>query len=138
MREAEVDLSRVAWRTSSYSGNGSNCVEVGVWRTSSYSGNGSDCVEVGAWAKSSHSNGANGCVEVGAWTTSSHTGNGADCVEGAAVGGAEQAASGGVADVGRVILVRDSKDRDGGVLAVDEDEWRAFIAGIKDGDFSPA
>jgi hypothetical protein len=102
VREAEVDLSRVAWRTSSYSGNGSNCVEVGFWRTSIYSGNGSDCVE------------------------------------GAAVGGAEQAASGGVADIGRVILVRDSKDRDGGVLAVDEDEWRAFIAGIKDGDFSPA
>jgi hypothetical protein len=35
----------IAWRTSSYSGNGGACVEVG-WRTSSYSGNGGDCVEV--------------------------------------------------------------------------------------------
>ncbi|MCA1606633.1 MAG: DUF397 domain-containing protein [Acidobacteria bacterium] len=32
----------IAWRTSSYSPNGGDCVEVG-WRTSSYSGN---CVEV--------------------------------------------------------------------------------------------
>jgi hypothetical protein len=35
----------ILWRTSSYSANGSACVEVG-WRTSSYSGNGSACVEV--------------------------------------------------------------------------------------------
>ncbi len=35
----------IAWRTSSYSANGGNCVEVG-WRTSSYSGNGGNCVEV--------------------------------------------------------------------------------------------
>ncbi len=35
----------VVWHTSSYSGNGGTCVEVG-WRTSSYSGNGGDCVQV--------------------------------------------------------------------------------------------
>jgi len=35
----------IAWRTSSHSPNGGDCVEVG-WRTSSYSGNGGDCVEV--------------------------------------------------------------------------------------------
>ncbi len=46
-----MDVTGVAWRKSSYSGdNGGNCVEVGtVWRTSSYSGdNGGACVEVGA------------------------------------------------------------------------------------------
>ncbi|MCA1675098.1 MAG: DUF397 domain-containing protein [Actinobacteria bacterium] len=32
----------IVWRTSSYSGNSGNCVEVG-WRTR---GNGGDCVEV--------------------------------------------------------------------------------------------
>jgi hypothetical protein len=32
------------WRKSSYSNNGTDCVE--VWRKSSYSDNGSDCVEV--------------------------------------------------------------------------------------------
>ena len=37
----------IVWRTSSYSPNGGDCVEVG-WRTSSYSGNGGDCVEVAA------------------------------------------------------------------------------------------
>ncbi|MGH3800581.1 MAG: DUF397 domain-containing protein [Pseudonocardiaceae bacterium] len=35
----------IVWHTSSYSGSGGDCVEVG-WRTSSYSGSGSDCVEV--------------------------------------------------------------------------------------------
>jgi Domain of unknown function (DUF397) len=46
MRVSEMDPSRLAWRTSSYSGNGSSCVEVAAWRTSSYCGNGSSCVEV--------------------------------------------------------------------------------------------
>ncbi|WP_020573481.1 DUF397 domain-containing protein [Actinopolymorpha alba] len=46
MRVPEMDPSRLKWRTSSYSGNGSSCVEVAAWRTSSHSGNGSSCVEV--------------------------------------------------------------------------------------------
>jgi hypothetical protein len=46
VRVTDVDKLRLSWRTSSYSGNGSNCVEVAAWRTSSYSGNGSNCVEV--------------------------------------------------------------------------------------------
>jgi hypothetical protein len=33
------------WRTSSFSSNGSNCVEVS-WRKASFSSNGSSCVEV--------------------------------------------------------------------------------------------
>ncbi|MFI6455042.1 DUF397 domain-containing protein [Streptosporangium amethystogenes] len=41
-----MDTSRIEWRKSSRSGNGSDCVEVGVWRESSLSGNGPDCVEV--------------------------------------------------------------------------------------------
>ncbi|WP_433359247.1 DUF397 domain-containing protein [Streptosporangium sp. CA-115845] len=40
------DLSQVTWRKSSRSGNGQNCVEVGVWQKSSFGGNGQDCVEV--------------------------------------------------------------------------------------------
>lgn len=39
-----IDVGR--WRTSSYTGNGQDCVEVAPWRTSSYSGNGQNCVEV--------------------------------------------------------------------------------------------
>jgi hypothetical protein len=49
-----MDLTRIRWRKSSYSGaDGGNCVEVGTgtrvkWRKSSHSGpNGGDCVEVG-------------------------------------------------------------------------------------------
>jgi hypothetical protein len=43
------DLSRAAWRTSSYSGQNGSCVEVAVvpaWHTSTYSGQNGDCVEV--------------------------------------------------------------------------------------------
>jgi hypothetical protein len=45
-----MDLSEVAWRKASYSGdNGGNCIEVGVWRKASHSGgNGGGCIEVGA------------------------------------------------------------------------------------------
>jgi hypothetical protein len=43
-----VDVTRAAWRKSSYSSaNGGNCVEVAAWRKSSRStGNGGECVEV--------------------------------------------------------------------------------------------
>ncbi len=45
------DLSAAAWRKSSYSHAGGNCVEVAVlgpaaWRKSSYSTSGDNCVEV--------------------------------------------------------------------------------------------
>ncbi|HUK71160.1 MAG TPA: DUF397 domain-containing protein [Streptosporangiaceae bacterium] len=36
---------------------------------------------------------------------------------------------------GRLILMRDSKNPEGPVLAFTEAEWRAFIAGVKDGEF---
>lgn len=39
------DLPGVTWRTSSYTNNGGECVEVGRWTRSSYSNNGGDCVE---------------------------------------------------------------------------------------------
>ena len=45
------------------------------------------------------------------------------------------AASKHKADAGRLILMRDSKNPDGPVLAFTEAEWRAFIAGVKDGEF---
>jgi hypothetical protein len=44
-----MDLNRIAWRKASHSsGNGGNCVEVGItWRKASHStGNGGNCVEV--------------------------------------------------------------------------------------------
>ena len=46
---ATCDLSHAAWRTSSYSGQNGNCIEVAVvptWQISTYSGQNSDCVEV--------------------------------------------------------------------------------------------
>jgi hypothetical protein len=58
-------------------------------------------------------------IEAG-WRTSSYTGNGGgNCVE--------------VADTARAVVVRDTKDRDGGTLAFTADAWRAFAMGLKRG-----
>jgi hypothetical protein len=52
------------------------------------------------------------------WRTSSYTGNGGgNCVE--------------VADAASVVLVRDTKDRDGAVLAVPAGAWQAFTATLR-------
>lgn len=40
-----------------------------------------------------------------------------------------------VAFVGGAIALRDSKNRDGGVLIFTPDEWDAFISGAKDNEF---
>ncbi len=53
------------------------------------------------------------------WRTSSYTGNGGgNCVE---VGQADKPA----------ILVRDTKDRNGGTLAFPTEAWSAFLVDIK-------
>jgi len=36
---------------------------------------------------------------------------------------------------GMLVLVRDSKDRDGPILVFTGDEWVAFVNGVKDGEF---
>jgi hypothetical protein len=52
------------------------------------------------------------------WRTSSRSGNnGGQCVE--------------VADAARVVLVRDTKDRDGGTLAFTAEAWRVFAGALK-------
>jgi Domain of unknown function (DUF397) len=94
----DQDLSRAAWRKSSYSNNGGSCVEVAaVWRTSSHSGNGGSCVEVAhalVWQKSTHSNDGGNCVEV--------------------------------AGTGPAVAVRDSKNPDGPTLAFTPAQWHTF------------
>ncbi|MFI6457204.1 DUF397 domain-containing protein [Streptosporangium amethystogenes] len=91
-----LDLSQVTWRKSSRSGNGQDCVEVGVWQKSSLSGNGQNCVEV-------------------------------------ALADSLQAEAEPRPDAERLVLVRDSKDPEGPVLAFTPGEWDAFITGIKRG-----
>ena len=77
-----------------------------TWRKSSYSSaNGGACVEVGVWRKASYS-----------------SANGGNCVE-VARGPAS------------AVAVRDSKDPDGPRLVVTPDEWRAFAAAVKAGEF---
>jgi len=52
------------------------------------------------------------------WRKSSYSGaNGGNCVE--------------VADDARVVLVRDTTDRDGGTLAFTPDAWAEFITAAK-------
>ena len=52
------------------------------------------------------------------WRTSSYTGGSGNCVEVAP------------ASAGGSVLVRDTKDREGPVLAVPATAWRAFLADI--------
>jgi hypothetical protein len=40
-----------------------------------------------------------------------------------------------IATLERVVGVRDSKDREGPVLIFRFDEWNAFLAGVRDGEF---
>lgn len=54
------------------------------------------------------------------WRTSSWSGSGANCVE----------AGAGSVPVRRV-AVRDSKDREGGMLVFDAPDWAAFLASVR-------
>lgn len=63
------------------------------------------------------------------WRKSSYSGgNGGTCVEIAVVAGSKEGSD-------RVIAVRDSKDPDGAALIFTPDEWHAFTAGVRDGEF---
>lgn len=64
-----------------------------------------------------------------AWRKSSHSGNnGGQCVEVALHAG----------NVSAACLIRDSKDPSGPVLAFTPEEWRAFAARVKAGEFDLA
>ena len=71
------------------------------------------------WRKSSYSGSSGGnCVEVASWRKSSHSGgSGGDCVE--------------VAEGASAVVVRDTKDRDGGTLAFTAGAWAAFTASLR-------
>ena len=74
------------------------------------------------WFKSSHSNGHSHCVEV-AWRKSSHSQVNGHCVE--------------TAQAGERVLVRDSKNPDGGMLAFSTDAWHEFTTMIKNDVIMP-
>lgn len=57
-----------------------------------------------------------------AWRMSSHSGQNGSCVE---VAG----------NLPGIVVVRDSKDRDGPVLAIGPAEWRSFTDLVKTGQF---
>ncbi|GIE92543.1 DUF397 domain-containing protein [Paractinoplanes rishiriensis] len=57
------------------------------------------------------------------WHKSTRSGgNGGDCVEVAV-------------NLPGVVAVRDTKDRAGAALVFTHTEWRAFLAGVRDGEF---
>jgi hypothetical protein len=67
------------------------------------------------WRKSSYSANGGDCVEVG-WRTSSYSANGGSCVEVA---------------TGASILIRDTKDREGGTLAAPAAAWRELLSRLR-------
>ncbi|GAA2880599.1 DUF397 domain-containing protein [Streptosporangium fragile] len=56
------------------------------------------------------------------WKKSARSAAGGNCVEVASLGGGH-------------VGVRDSKDRSGPVLVFTPEEWKAFVGGVKDGEF---
>jgi hypothetical protein len=63
------------------------------------------------------------------WRKSSYSGgNGGTCVEVAVLPGSKEGSD-------RVIAVRDSKNPDGPALVFTSDEWKAFTAGVNNGEF---
>ncbi|HSZ29200.1 MAG TPA: DUF397 domain-containing protein [Pseudonocardiaceae bacterium] len=70
------------------------------------------------WHTSSYSTTHGDCVQVG-WRTSSYSTNEGACVE--------------VAPAPERVLVRDSKNPDGPVLALPTPAWRAFLTTVPDG-----
>jgi hypothetical protein len=66
------------------------------------------------------------------WRKSSRSsGNGGACVEVAVLPGSKEGSD-------RVIAVRDSKNPGGSALIFTPAEWRAFTAGVHDGEFDLA
>jgi Domain of unknown function (DUF397) len=67
-----------------------------------------------------------------AWRKSTYSGgNGGTCVEVAVVPGSKEGSD-------HVIALRDSKNPDGPALIFTLDEWKAFTAGVNDGEFDLA
>jgi hypothetical protein len=69
------------------------------------------------WRTSSYTGTNGNCVEIAAWRKSSYSGTNGDCVE--------------VDGAARAVLVRDTKDRDGGALGFSADAWTAFTTSLK-------
>jgi Domain of unknown function (DUF397) len=69
------------------------------------------------WRKASYSNGSGECVEVGLWRKASYSNGQGNCVE--------------LADGTSVVLVRDTKNRDGGTLVFTANAWRAFARSFR-------
>jgi hypothetical protein len=79
------------------------------------------------WRKSTFSGGAGMCVEV--FRKSSFSGTGGSCVDVARP-------EGDTLSEDSITKVRDTKDNETGpVLSFTEDEWQAFINGVKAGEF---
>jgi hypothetical protein len=63
------------------------------------------------------------------WRKSSYSGgNGGTCVEVAVLPGSKEGSD-------QVVAVRDSKNPDGPALVFTSDQWKAFTAGVNNGEF---
>ena len=70
-----------------------------------------------AWRVATYTGSSGSCVEVASWRVASCTSGNGNCVE--------------VGDADRAILVRDTKDRDGGTLTFTAATWQSFANSLK-------
>lgn len=70
-----------------------------------------------AWRVATYTGGNGNCVEVASWRVATYTGSSGDCVE--------------VGDTDSAVLVRDTKDRDGGTLTFTTATWRSFTDSLR-------
>lgn len=107
-------------------------MESSTWRKSSYSQVGSNCLEV-TWAKSSHSQGNGNCLEAKFQKSSYSNSSSGNCLE--ARFHKSSYSNGCACEPDDTIIVRDSKNPEGGVLEFSPDSWLSFLAGIKSNEF---
>lgn len=126
-------MATLAWRTSSYSENGANCVEVAInGRKSSYSGQGTNCVEVapaavGVLLRDTKDRGTGPVI---AFTPQQWAAFLAE-VATDRVPGANGCVEVIRTDTGVQMLATASDVR----LRFTQSEWTAFRAGVRDGEF---
>lgn len=70
-----------------------------------------------AWRVATYTGSSGSCVEIASWRVATYTGGSGSCVE--------------VGDTDHAVLVRDTKDRNGGTLTFPAAAWQSFTDSLR-------